>query len=102
MEFLEALKTEELADGEMKSVELGGKNITIAHIGDDYFAFDDACTHKQCSLSGGTLEGQEVVCPCHGGKFDVKTGEAKALPAVVPVTIYPVKVENGMIMVCLM
>ena len=99
MEFLEALKTEVLAEGEMKLVELNGKNVTVAHIGGEYFAFDDACTHKQCSLSGGTLEGEEVVCPCHGGKFNVKTGQATALPAVSPVTTYPVKVENGFIYV---
>ncbi len=99
MEFLEALKTEEFADGEMKLTELNGKAITVAHVGADYYAFDNACTHKQCSLSGGTLEGAEVVCPCHGGKFDVKTGQATALPAVSPVTTYPVKVENGSIYV---
>lgn len=83
----------------MKLRVLNGRKIAVAHLGPDYYAFDNACTHHQCSLSEGSLENQEVVCPCHGGKFNVKTGQATGLPAVSPVTIYPVKVENGSIYV---
>jgi 3-phenylpropionate/trans-cinnamate dioxygenase ferredoxin subunit len=101
MEYQKALKTEEVAEGEMRSVELGGKIVTIVHSGKDFFAFDDTCSHKQCSLSGGTLEGVEVICPCHGGKFNVKTGEAAALPAVAPIKTYPVMVEDNTIKICL-
>ena len=99
MSYLEAIKIGQISDGEMKTVSLNGKVVAVAQVGKEYFAFDDLCTHKQCSLAEGTLEGQEVVCPCHGGKFDVKTGQATALPAVSPVTTYPVKVENGFIYV---
>lgn len=101
MEFLEALKTEKIADGEMKLTELGEEAVVVARVGTDFYAFNNICTHKHCSLSAGTIEGQEVTCPCHGGKFDVKTGEAVGLPAVLPVKTYPVKVENGTVMVCL-
>jgi len=99
MSFVEAFKTEELANGEMRSKVLSGKSVAVAHVGDSFFAFDDTCTHRQCSLSEGFLEDGVVECPCHGGKFNIKTGEILAMPPVVPLPVYPVKVENGIIYV---
>ncbi|MHA2612217.1 MAG: non-heme iron oxygenase ferredoxin subunit [bacterium JZ-2024 1] len=67
--------------------------VAIFYIEGKFYAVDDTCTHAQASLSQGEVEGKVVVCPQHGAKFDLTTGEALSLPAVFPVRTYPVAVE---------
>ena len=59
-----------------------------------YYAFDDTCTHEQCSLAEGDLAGTTVTCMCHGAEFDVRTGEVLAPPAPMPVKVYRTRVEG--------
>ncbi|HHQ42086.1 MAG TPA: non-heme iron oxygenase ferredoxin subunit, partial [Chromatiales bacterium] len=59
----------------------------------------DVCTHDGGCLAGGDIEGREVVCPRHGARFDLLTGEATAPPAYEPVHVFPVKVEGGRVYV---
>ena len=51
------------------------------------------------TLTGGCIEGCEIICPRHGARFDIKTGEALTPPAYEPVATLPVRVENGMVQV---
>lgn len=78
----------------MKAFDLAGKKITVANVDGEYMAFDDACTHMQCSLAGGHLADQTVTCYCHGAQFDIKTGKALAPPAPAPISVYKVKVKG--------
>lgn len=95
MAFVKAISASELTHGEMKKVVLQGREITLSKVGRDFLAFDDICTHEYCPLSDGSLEGSIVTCPCHGSRFDIKTGDVLNLPAAVPIRTYRVKVENG-------
>ena len=54
-------------DGQMATVVIGYTRISVATVAGRNYAFDDLCTHQRCSLSGGTIEGLTVVCPCHEG-----------------------------------
>lgn len=72
----------------------GNEPIAVFWTGDDVRAISDTCTHADCRLSEGTLEGRIIVCPCHGARFSLDTGAALSLPAVVPVQSFPVAVEN--------
>lgn len=92
-------KKSEIEQGKMKAFDLEGKKITIANADGEYLAFDDTCTHMQCSLAGGQLEGQTVTCYCHGAQFDLKTGKVLAPPAPTPISVYKVKVEGEDILV---
>lgn len=56
--------------------------IAVYRLADGFFATDDICTHGEANLSEGDIEGDEIVCPFHLGKFDVRTGEATAAPCV--------------------
>ena len=85
----------EVPEGEMRSFQLGGEDVAVANVGGTLHAFGDTCTHKQCSLSDGDLEGTTVTCPCHGSQFDVTTGEVLNPPATEPVDSYGVDVSNG-------
>ena len=71
----------------------------VARIGDDLYAFDDTCTHAACSLADGELEGATVVCPCHMGQYDLKTGEVLDGPPPDPINVYPVYEDDGKLMV---
>ena len=97
IEFVEISPVTELPNGERLFLEIEGKAIVIFNIADQFFAIGDICTHDDGPLGDGDLEGYNVVCPRHGGEFDVQTGKAVQLPAVVDIPAYPVKVENGMI-----
>lgn len=76
-----------------------GKTIAIANSDGEYFAFDGICTHAQCALAGGFLDGYTLTCYCHGAQFDIATGKVLAPPAPSPVNIYKVKVEGNDILV---
>ena len=69
------------------------------HSGGEFYAIDDLCTHDGGSLDQGELEGTEIECPRHGARFDVTNGRATCLPAVAPVRVYPVRIENGEIQI---
>jgi nitrite reductase/ring-hydroxylating ferredoxin subunit len=66
-------------------------------IADGYFATADLCTHGAACLSEGDIENDEIVCPFHGGTFDIKTGEATAAPCVIPVETYAVVVDGDIV-----
>lgn len=77
-------------------VDMDGHPIAVWHTSSgEFYATDDTCTHAQASLTEGGLEGYACVCPRHGGRFDVRTGAVRALPAVKPLRTYPVRVEGN-------
>ena len=80
--------------GALAVFEVEGNRVAVANVGGSFHAFDDTCTHRQCSLAEGTLEGTTVTCPCHGGAFDVMTGAVLSPPPVQPVRTYAVAVDG--------
>lgn len=82
-------------EGEMSSYGAGDRTIAVANVEGDLHAFDDVCTHQQCSLAEGDLDGATVECPCHGSQFDVTTGEAIGGPATEPVDVFEIRVQDG-------
>lgn len=89
----------DIAPGEMKYVEVGDEPICLINIDGEYHALNDACTHEDASLAGGTVEGDEIECPLHGGAFAIRTGEAIAMPCVVAVEKYQVRVVGDEVQV---
>lgn len=93
-EFVTVGTTADLSDGDMRAFEVGGRRVTVARVGGSFHAFDDTCTHRQCSLAEGDLDEATVTCACHGSQFDVTTGAVLNPPATEPVRSYPVRVEG--------
>jgi catalase len=77
-----------LAPGTMIAVEVGDSRVAVANLEGQLHAFQDACTHRRCSLTDGTLEGAVVTCPCHGSQFDVTSGAVQRGPAREPVQTF--------------
>ena len=94
-EFVTAIKTNEIPAGAVTAIDVRGTRIAVANVGGTYYAFDDECTHEQCSLAAeGELADTTLTCTCHGSEFDVRTGKVLAPPATVPVKVYPVRVAG--------
>ena len=94
-ELVTTIKTSKISAGAIVAVDVRGMRIAVANVGGRYYAFDDACTHEQCSLTEmGELAGTTLTCTCHGSEFDVRTGKVLAPPATVPVKVYATRVEG--------
>jgi 3-phenylpropionate/trans-cinnamate dioxygenase ferredoxin subunit len=96
-EFVEIAPLADLPPGERLFVELDKKPIVVFNLAGKVFAIGDVCTHDNGPLGDGEVEENEIICPRHGARFDVRTGKAMGLPAVVDVPAYPVRVVEGKI-----
>jgi nitrite reductase (NADH) small subunit len=83
---------------EAKEFSCGGKTICVANVNGTISAMDNVCLHRGGPLGQGIIEGNKVVCPWHGWQWDVTTGEA-AQNTSVKVAVYPLKIENGDVMI---
>jgi 3-phenylpropionate/trans-cinnamate dioxygenase ferredoxin subunit len=84
-----------LGDGETRSLALGRRMVAIARSGDEYFAIEDVCTHDGAELTGGEIEGAQIICPRHGARFCLRTGEALTPPAYEPVRVFATRIDDG-------
>ena len=99
-EYFEVAKTDEIGPGEKKLVEVDGEPLAIFNLGGTYYAIQDVCTHDGGPLVEGDLIGDdEIECPRHGARFNVRTGAVTRMPACEPVEAFPVKVEGDRILV---
>ena len=98
-DFVRVAGTGDVPSGQARTFELNGRHIAVCHVDGAFYAIDDVCTHDGGPLGEGYLEGDQIECPRHGARFDVKTGRALTLPAVMPVNAYPVQVESDEIKV---
>ena len=97
MEFVRVASLAEIPEGEARSYEIPVGRVAVAHVENRLFAFSDDCTHAGCSLSDGELDDRiaTVTCPCHGSVFDIETGEPVEGPAVDPLAVHAVRLEDG-------
>jgi nitrite reductase/ring-hydroxylating ferredoxin subunit len=82
-------------EGKLTTVEVDGVTVAVARVGGRLHAFQDGCTHMQCSLSDGDLEGTSIICPCHLGRFDVTTGAVLDGPPPAPLRTWRVRADRG-------
>ena len=99
VEFVAVASVSELEDESRLLLEIDGQPIAVFIIADQYFAIADVCSHDDGPLAEGDVVGNEVICPRHGAHFDLGSGKALSLPAVVDIPAYPVKVEGDEILV---
>lgn len=97
--YTKAARVDEIAPGQKKVVAVDGAEIVIVNLDGDFYAIDNVCTHDGGPLGEGKLEGFQIICPRHGARFDVRTGEALTLPAFEPTSTYEVRVQDGDVLV---
>jgi len=97
--WLTAGREGDLGPGQVKVIQSGRTRLALCNVDGKLFCIDDVCTHDGGSLDQGELDGNEIECPRHGARFDVTSGRATCMPAVLPVKTHPVRVVDGEIQV---
>lgn len=93
-EWSPAADASQLADGRPLRVVVGDTPVLLLRDGDRIFAIHDRCSHRGCSLSEGSVEGNDIVCACHGSRFDLRDGSLKGGPATAAQPAFQVRVED--------
>ena len=93
-EFSNVANSDEIAPGQARRVEVHGKRLALFNVDGSFYALDDTCTHKGGSLSEGAIAGEEVTCPWHKAKFNIRTGEVLGPPARQGAARYNVRVTG--------
>ncbi len=92
-------KTADIAPGTARKIVLDGSPLLLCNVDGAFYAIEDVCTHDGGELDQGELEGCRIMCPRHGAYFDVTTGAALTLPAILPVPTYPVRIDGDDIVI---
>lgn len=96
-EWIAAAEVDTVPNDDVIGIEVGGRDIALYRVAGVVYATDNVCTHGHARLCDGFLEGHEIECPLHQGRFDVRSGEAVCEPPDTGIRTYRVKVEAGQI-----
>jgi nitrite reductase/ring-hydroxylating ferredoxin subunit len=94
-EWKPAADASALADGRPVRVIVDDTPVFLLRRDESIFAIHDRCSHRGCSLSEGSVEGDEIVCSCHGSRFSLRSGALKHGPATASQPAFQVRTENG-------
>jgi len=95
VKWVDAGPVAEIGEGQSISVAVGRRMVAVVRSNGEFFAVEDICTHDGAELTGGTIEGDQIICPRHGARFCLRTGQAMTPPAYEPVRVFATKVEAG-------
>jgi 3-phenylpropionate/trans-cinnamate dioxygenase ferredoxin subunit len=87
-------KRSEIAPGTTRRVTVDGEFVLLCNVAGEIYAIEDLCTHDGGALDQGQLDGCRIMCPRHGAFFDVTTGEALTLPAILPVGTFALRIDG--------
>jgi len=99
--WIDAAAFDDVREGDVTAVEVAGREIALYRVDGQLHATANICTHGQARLCDGFLEGHEIECPLHQGKFDVRTGRAVCAPVTEDIRTYPVKAMDGRVLLAL-
>ena len=97
--WLDVVAFDDVPEDDVLGVDAAGKDLALYSVEGQVYATDNICTHGHARLCDGFLEGFEIECPLHQGKFDIRDGRPTCEPVTVPVRSYPVKIEGGRVFV---
>jgi nitrite reductase/ring-hydroxylating ferredoxin subunit len=79
-------------------ITVAGRALVLTSVDGEWYAFEDRCSHAGCAFSeDGAIEGDRLICDCHGSEFDIRSGAAMAPPAVDPIASPRVRIVDGMV-----
>jgi len=93
--WIDVAPADAVPPGEHRVFEVDDTPVAVFNVDGELFAIHDICTHDGETLTGGPVEGTEIVCPRHGARFSLRTGEVLAPPAYEPVRTYGVRLQDG-------
>ena len=98
-DWIDVAPLHDFAIGEYRSLDVDGTQVAVFNLAGEYYAIEDLCTHDGGALTGGMVEGEQIVCPRHGARFSIRTGAVLAPPAYEPIATFPVRIDGGMVQV---
>jgi naphthalene 1,2-dioxygenase system ferredoxin subunit len=101
IEWTDATGMDDVPADDVIGILVAGRDIALYNAGGEIFATDNICTHGHARLCEGFLEGHEIECPLHQGKFDVRTGQPSCAPVTEAIRSYPVRIEGGRVFLAL-
>ena len=93
--WVDAGPADDLPADDVVGLALAGRDIAVYTVEGEVYATDNLCTHGHARLCDGFLDGHEIECPLHQGKFDVRNGQPTCAPVTEALRSYPVKIEGG-------
>ena len=97
--WIELAAVDAIPEDDVIGIDAGGKSFALYMVEGEVYATDNICTHGNARLCDGFLEGHEIECPLHQGKFDIRNGKAMCAPLTEDVKTYPVKIEGDRVFV---
>jgi 3-phenylpropionate/trans-cinnamate dioxygenase ferredoxin subunit len=98
--WLQACSVEDVETEDVLRFDHGESTFAVIRSPDgQFYATDGLCSHERAHLADGLVMGEIIECPKHNGRFNYLTGEAKRVPARVPLRTYPVRVEAGKVFI---
>ncbi|GAC1629459.1 MAG: non-heme iron oxygenase ferredoxin subunit [Nevskia sp.] len=92
---------DEVPEGEAVGIERAGRNLALYRVEGAVYATDNLCTHGAARLCEGFVDGHEIECPLHQGRFDLRSGRAMRLPAKKDLRCYAVRIDAGRVLLAL-
>ena len=99
--WTDAAAADQLPQDDVAALVVAGREIAFYNVGGEIFATDNICTHGQARLCEGFLLDDEIECPLHQGRFNVRTGQPTCEPAEQALRSYPVKIQGTRVFVAL-
>ena len=100
-QWIDAAARDDVPQDDVIAVSAGGREVALYGVDGEVYATDNICTHGHARLCEGFLEGHEIECPLHQGKYDVRTGTPTCAPVTEAIKSYPVKIEGGRVWLAL-
>jgi len=97
--WIELVAVDAIPEDDVIGIDAGGKSFALYMVDGEVYVTDNICTHGNARLCDGFLEGHEIECPLHQGKFDIRNGKAMCAPLTEDVKTYPVKIEGARVFV---
>jgi 3-phenylpropionate/trans-cinnamate dioxygenase ferredoxin subunit len=95
VKWVDAGPAAQFGEGQSVTLAVGRRMVAVVRSAGEFFAIEDVCTHDGAELTGGEIEAGEIVCPRHGARFCLRTGQALTPPAYEPVRVFETKLEAG-------
>ncbi len=97
--WIDVANDDAIAPGDHAVVDVDDRVVAVFNVDGEYLAVEDLCTHDGEELTGGPLEGDQIICPRHGAAFCLRTGRALTPPAYEDIDTFEVRVNGGCIQV---
>ena len=93
--FVNVGRVADFPEGSLKKVAVSGEDVLVVCLGGRLYAIANSCTHRGGPLNEGELEDGKVVCPWHGGQFDLATGKVVSPPPMKDATSFEVRIDGA-------